>query len=67
MALGEVYRLYYNVETILLVYKIATAITSCVHCLGGLRVDVAENYFAITITITIRQTGHPAGEVRQGQ
>ena len=65
MALGEVYRLYYNVETILLVYKIATAITSCVHCLGGLRVDVAENYFAITITI--RQRGHPAGEVWQGQ
>ena len=49
MALGEVY----NVKTILLVQKIATAITSFVHCPGVLRVDVSENYFAITITITI--------------
>ena len=49
MALGEVY----NVKTILLVQKIATANTSCVHCTGVLRVDVSENYFAITITITI--------------
>ena len=49
MVLGGIY----NVKTILLVQKIATAITSCVHCPRGLRVDVSENYFAITISITI--------------